>query len=261
LLKNARISKIMYYPKNINYGTNFAYIIIEILKYIIMKKIFLLILAVPFFFTGCRIEPYANFHVSKVIVDVGEVIYFTNTSFDASYFEWDFGDGTISYILDPVHVYSATGTYTVTLTAISRDDIIDRSFQTITVLFPTILELTVLEYYDEYPVANASILLYPSYDDWLDETNYLPEGFTNQNGNVIFSNLEAIRYYVDVWEANHDNYTLADEDIGFIKTHRLYKNEINYFTAWVDYYPDKKSSRNKSIIIRKLDRRSVEDKK
>jgi PKD repeat protein len=43
-------------------------------------------------------------------------VYFTNASSeDATSFEWDFGDGTRSTEREPSHLYSATGSYTVTL--------------------------------------------------------------------------------------------------------------------------------------------------
>ena len=115
-----------------------------------------------------------------------------------------------------------------------------------------LLEVTVLEYWDEYEVVDASVILYDTYDDWLDEYNPLVEGFTNQFGWTTFSNLHTQRYYVDVWEANHDNYTLADEDVVWIETHVLVPNEINYFIAYVDYYEDARKSDNQRDRARKL---------
>ncbi len=52
----------------------------------------------------------------------GETVNFTNTSTyttDESYiaWKWDFGDDNISYLKNPFHVYSAPGTYAVTLEA------------------------------------------------------------------------------------------------------------------------------------------------
>ena len=44
-------------------------------------------------------------------------VAFFNESTGADSFEWDFGDGTFSNTVNPVHVYDEAGTYTVTLTA------------------------------------------------------------------------------------------------------------------------------------------------
>ncbi len=44
-------------------------------------------------------------------------VAFENRSHDVTDFIWDFGDGNTSTDPDPVHVYAATGDYTVTLTA------------------------------------------------------------------------------------------------------------------------------------------------
>lgn len=45
------------------------------------------------------------------------VTTFTNTSTNASTYQWDFGDGSTSTELNPVHTYAAEGTYTVKLIA------------------------------------------------------------------------------------------------------------------------------------------------
>lgn len=233
-----------------------------------MKKITIILATILFILGSCTkevvlIRPEAGFYASEIEVELGEVIYFTNNSLDAVYFEWNFGDGTFSNAVNPSHIYNSSGTYTVTLTAYSVDDLIDEAYQTITVLFPTTLEIEVLEYYDEYPVANASVILYPTFNDWFAEENMIIEGFTNQNGKVVFTGLGPFVYYVDVWEANHDNYTLADEDIGWIRTQQLIPNEINRFIAWVDYYPDGKKGgeRDRNRKIKSVKIRSVELKK
>lgn len=226
-----------------------------------MKRLALILLVLPLILTSCRIEPVAGFFTSEVNVEVGDEVYFTNNSLDARYFEWDFGDGASSTDVNPIHVYTASGTYTVTLSAISKRNHIDRAYQDITVLFPTTLEIEVLEYYDEYPVENASVILYPTYDDWLAETNMIIEGFTNKNGIVIFSRLDPAIYYVDVWEQNHNNYTLADDDIDWIRIPQLEPNEINRFIAWVDYVSSKSGERNRQLKIKKLERKYTDKKK
>ncbi len=45
------------------------------------------------------------------------VVTFTNMSLNATSYLWDFGDGTTSTETHPIHVFTATGTYTVTLAA------------------------------------------------------------------------------------------------------------------------------------------------
>ena len=70
---------------------------------------------------GCQKQPSASFTASKTNVVTGEVITFTNTSKDASSYKWNFGDGTSSDVASPTHAYENAGTYTVELTASSKN--------------------------------------------------------------------------------------------------------------------------------------------
>jgi hypothetical protein len=231
-----------------------------------MKKIIYIIIAGSLITMSCCRQPYADFFTSRTECEVGDMIYFTNNSMDAEYFEWDFGDGYFSSEFNPTHMYQQDGIYTVALTAFADGRVFDKAYVTINVLFPTTLDIEVLEYYDEYAVAGASVILYNSLDDWWNENNPLVEGFTNQDGFVTFSQLEMQRYYVDVWEEYHNNWTLAEEDYRFIETDLLIPNEINYFLAWVDYVePTLKSAGRpeKTVQIMKLekvDKRTFEEK-
>lgn len=231
-----------------------------------MKKIIYIILAGALITMSCDRQPYADFFTSRTECEVGDIIYFTNNSMDADYFEWDLGDGYFTSEFNPSHIYQHEGCYTVSLTAFSAGRTFDKAYKTIHVLFPTTLEIEVLEYYDEYPVAGASVILYNSLDDWWDEYNPLAEGFTNQNGFVTFSQLEMQRYYIDVWEEYHNNWILAEEDYGFIETDLLIPNEINYFLAWVDYVePNLKSAGRpeksaRILKLEKVDKRAFEEK-
>lgn len=47
----------------------------------------------------------------------GLTVTFTNASKDADTYAWDFGDGAVSDLKDPVHEYAQAGSYTVKLTA------------------------------------------------------------------------------------------------------------------------------------------------
>lgn len=218
-------------------------------------------LVLPLFLISCEKTPVANFSVDTYEPEVGQKVLFTNNSHDAERFEWNFGDGYTSNDANPIHIFNSTGPFEVSLTAISKSGLEDVSTLTLKVMVPTLLEIQVLEYYDEYIVPDASVILYPSESDWDAQSNKLSEGFTDANGTVVFSNLDRFVYYADVWEQNHDNYALRSEDVGFIRTPEVLPHQINYFVAWVDYVPHTKGVKGgaRSVIIRKLERKA-EDK-
>ncbi len=323
-----------------------------------MKKLIIILAAIPILLTSCSKDPYADFSASTKVAEVGESVYFTNLSLDANSYEWDFGDNYYSNNFNVSHYWETPGLYTVTLTAFGDDGRTDFAVMDITViggeleitvrneltgnlvnnarvrLFPTLddwdnitnplpeigytgtngtvlftdlapgfyyveiddnnytnvylglesvdnievevtadpgssyelyvtpvsnapasLEVQVLEYLDEYVVEGASIILYETIEDWENETNPVAEEFTNFNGIALFDNLAPnIRYYVDVWEANHDNYQLAAEDVGWIETQFMRPGVVNTFVAYVDYYETTKKStvsRKELKVIRK----------
>lgn len=51
----------------------------------------------------------------------GTVVNFTNTSIGGDSYTWDFGDGNASSLENPTHTYASSGTYDVTLVAISNN--------------------------------------------------------------------------------------------------------------------------------------------
>jgi PKD repeat protein len=199
-------------------------------------------------------EFYVGFNVSGTPVEQSELVYFTNLSSTADFFEWSFGDGTISNAANPSHSYNNYGNYLVTLEAFRNNILIGTASTTIEVLFPTTLEITVLEYYEEYPVPDASIILYPSLYDWENEINPILdsygnvlEGITNESGVVTFTGLNPVSYWIDVWHINHNNYLLAGEDENFIKTLPLKKNQVNSFIAYVDHVASKSTKEGRKI--------------
>ena len=230
-----------------------------------MKNILLTAAAVSMMLMSCETIPDAHFSTDKVEAYIGEEVYFTNQSYNSVYYKWDFGDGTWSDVINPVHTYNSTGTFEVILTAESKSGNIDRAYQTIRVFSPTMLEVEVLDWEYEYTVANANVRLYGSLYDWDNERNMITEGNTGSGGKVLFNFLEPDIYYLDVWEENHNNWDLRNYDPGtvgtfegyYITTDMLIPNEINQFIAWVDYTGDKKSAstRDRSLVIRKLERK------
>jgi len=179
-------------------------------------------------------EPFADFIVSSRQVGVFETVYFTNTSSgNADYFEWDFGDGTWSDALNASHFYEEAGIYQVSLKAYSGSRMVDQVTTEIEVL-TTALTVIVEEYSEHYRVPDASVILYPTLEDWDFETNSVVEGTTDHNGEVRFVNLNPVIYYADVWHPNHNNYLLADDDVSWITTDPLVIYGENEFVAYVD---------------------------
>jgi len=223
-----------------------------------MKRIFYLSMILPFFLLACERTPEAHFSVDKIEPEVGQDVFFTNESNNAVEFEWDFGDGFISSEANPVHVFTGTGSFEVVLTVYSGSGLSDKASITIDVKIPTLLEIEVVEYYDEYIVPGASVRLYPTLPDWEDEKNMTSEGYTDANGFVVFSHLGPYIHYVDVWEKDHNNYDLKDEDINFIRTPEILPNRINRFIALVDYTGTTKGSRSldRNVVIKKLVRKA-----
>lgn len=223
-----------------------------------MKKIVYLFVILPVFILACERTPEAHFTVDSSRPEVGQDVFFKNKSQNAVEYEWDFGDGFISNEVNPVHIFTGTGSFEVILTVYSGSGLSDRASAWIDVKTPTLLEIEVVEYFDEYFVPGASVRLYPTLPDWNDERNMTSEGYTDSQGFVVFSHLGPYIHYVDVWEKNHDNYMLKDEDINFIRTPEIMPNRINRFVAWVDYTGNGKGSRSadRSPIIRKLERKA-----
>lgn len=84
--------------------------------------------------------PAAQDPVASFQFEVGQTnflqVTFTNFSQNASTYSWDFGDGNNSTDQDPVHTYMQTGTFSVTLTAMSDDGKTSTQNQSVTVTDP-----------------------------------------------------------------------------------------------------------------------------
>jgi PKD repeat protein len=64
------------------------------------------------------VAPVASF-TPVPTVTCNTSILFNNTTYNATSYQWDFGDGTTSTVLKPTHIYTTSGTYTVTLIAVN----------------------------------------------------------------------------------------------------------------------------------------------
>ncbi|MBK8702202.1 MAG: T9SS type A sorting domain-containing protein [Saprospiraceae bacterium] len=77
-------------------------------------------------------DPLANFTYS---ISNGNQVSFTNSSLNATNFNWNFGDGGTSASNNPTYTYLATGTYTIQLIA-NKCGISNTTFQTINITIP-----------------------------------------------------------------------------------------------------------------------------
>lgn len=86
-------------------------------------------------------NPNANFTGTNLTGCAPLTVTFTNTSTNANNWIWHFGDGNTSTVQHPVHTYTASGTYTVTLIAGTP---------------PNSDTLTMVNYVTVYPSATAA---------------------------------------------------------------------------------------------------------
>ena len=224
-----------------------------------MKKIYLLLAIIPLVFTACDIRPDAFFYVDNNVVYTGEEVWFTNETYNAVEYEWDFDDGTYSSAVNPIHTFNASGEYEVILTAFNRKGTTDQYSEIITVIAPTQLLVQVRDI--DYPadgIANARVRLYPTLTDWDYESNLVAQGYTDSNGNIIFEGLDPYVYYVDVFEDEFDNWGLGAADAAYIRTPQLVENSITTFTAYVEYVAGGKAEgekRDRKEIISSIERK------
>ncbi|MBM6498301.1 T9SS type A sorting domain-containing protein [Flavobacterium macrobrachii] len=93
-------------------------------------------------------DPVAQFNFTVS----GEQVYFNNTSLMASAYNWDFGDGSSSFEINPSHTYSSTGIFTVKLKATNCG--IENNY---------IQNITISQLNTEIPANNdANLLIYPN---------------------------------------------------------------------------------------------------
>ena len=82
-----------------------------------------LIILSLFVMIGCRKETpspvlKSGFTVDKTVIWTGDTVTFTNTSQEAFYYYWVFGDGSTSTAENPSHIFNISGGYKVILRAV-----------------------------------------------------------------------------------------------------------------------------------------------
>ncbi len=213
-----------------------------------MKRLLTILPLLSLIVISCNRDPIADGTVDLNPAYVGEFVRFTSYSINTDYVEWDMDDG-IMYN-EPVvdHYFVDPGLYNVTLRAFGTKGGVS------SLVIPeqiTGAELTVVVMLwtdtengeaPGYLLPGAEVTLFPTLEDWENLTNGSETLYTDPYGECTFTGLSYQSYFVDVWEANHDNYTLAAEDIGWIETPMLEGAYYWTFEAMVDYYPDGKKA-------------------
>lgn len=211
-----------------------------------MKRILTILPILSLIVIGCNREPFADATISENPAYVGEYVQFRSLATNTDYVEWDMNDGfTYSdFVVD--HYFVDPGFYDVQLKAFGTKGGVDVATFPVEVIGA---ELTVVVrlWTEEgtplgYLLPDARVRLYPTLIDWEQETNLVVEAYTNSVGECTFDNLSYQRYYVDVYDAFHDNVLLAGEDVGWIETDMLEGLYLWTFNAYVDYYPGGKKS-------------------
>jgi PKD repeat protein len=98
-----------------------------------MKRALLFVVAASFLLS-CGKKPTSSFTVDKTEISVGESVQFTNSSTDAEYYHWKFGDGAQSREASPLHTFEKSGTFDVLLHVSNKGgDRWDNSYVTVKV--------------------------------------------------------------------------------------------------------------------------------
>ena len=79
------------------------------------------------------VEPTANFEISSNTLMIGLPIAFQNTSTNASFYSWNFGEGTTSSSANPINTYYLDSTYYITLIATDNKGCSDTITKPITI--------------------------------------------------------------------------------------------------------------------------------
>jgi len=140
-----------------------------------MRNALLLLFVIVLGFSACKKDkdaniapaPVASFNVNgdttqSQIMGVYDAYQLTNNSVNADAYTWDFGNGTVLRDKEVAVWYPASGIYTLTLTAISKDGRKSVMSKTIKVVDPVLKHITVdalnlqsaLGFSNAYPVAN-----------------------------------------------------------------------------------------------------------
>lgn len=163
-----------------------------------MKKILILISAATLVFS-CKKDPSACFEYSPATeLKTGDTVTFTNCSDNADSYLWEFADGTTSTEANPKHVFTATGSFSVTLTATN-----DKSSEKISkVLDLNIVSLNDTIVYSQDLHLSSGVIKSSNFDfdldsDGVTDVTMSHEASAGSSAHLFYSKLEVFNnYYV-----------------------------------------------------------------
>jgi len=133
-------------------------------------------------------EASSCFSISNTNINVGQTVSFSNCSSYGTNYNWDFGDGTSSTLVDPKHVYTSDGTFTVTLTSKNSEGVGNSTSKQINVTARVPVNMIINKIVlNKWPASNNGV-------SW--DNNSYPDiyPFIDQGSNTVY---ESSYYYSD----------------------------------------------------------------
>ncbi|MCP4314242.1 MAG: PKD domain-containing protein [Bacteroidetes bacterium] len=150
---------------------------------------------------------------------------FTNNSVGASYYLWDFGDGTTSSDAEPAHIYEDSGSYTISLYVWSDQDCVD------TLIMDNVITVRAGEGFIDFPNAFAWNGSGPTGGGWsegtIDNTVFHPKVVNAKTFRMVIYT----RWGEQIFESN-DLYIGWD---GYMKGGILATEGVYVWKAWIKY--------------------------
>ncbi len=147
---------------------------------------------------SCEKAPETDFSYTPAEnPEAGDTIHFQNITPEATSYSWTFGDGGTSAVEHPTHIYTEAGIFEVKLTA-SNDAGDQAKTLSLTIHDPTNLGFYIYTSDSTGLILQegAEVWLYDNQSAWNNIEEPMRFGLTDDQGKVLFTNLEPIVYYI-----------------------------------------------------------------
>lgn len=165
---------------------------------------------------------YINLHDTNSKFDyqltASNTVQFTNQSFNATAFQWDFGDGTASSLENPFHTYNTTGNFDVKLTtnACGRTTTAIKKVNIITLATSETVKKRILKLYPN----PASDLLRIEADENISDLKIVDVSGKKSDCKILIKNKE---YWIFIDHLNPGSYLLSYKNDGKILSEKFIK--------------------------------------